>query len=293
MEVSGQREFLGNDVNLCSFCEDYDITTSAEGFCVECEVFTCHKCFIKHKGRKINQEHSLVKVEESKSAKATDTYEVCQQHSGDLIKLYCPTHDQVCCDECVVLHHNGCKLELVRDKAVAFQDSSHLNDLSRGIKQCIKQAQDSASLVENNNKLLSDLHEQFVRDIETFVEEIFKHVNTMKMDILNKGKDIMLKDTKRMDELNQEIDEFIAKISQQEDLFEAKRDQPNKLFVASISLKEELKESQKQLGLLKEKNTVTRYKFKRDQVLENILKERTVIGVITEQPEIGLYVLLF
>jgi hypothetical protein len=94
------------DATQCSFCEDFDITTCADGFCVECEVYFCNSCFVKHKGRKISRNHSLVRIDDSNPVTVGDTYETCPEHNEEFVKIYCPKHDQVGCAECIIVHHH-------------------------------------------------------------------------------------------------------------------------------------------------------------------------------------------
>jgi hypothetical protein len=168
MEESGQKLMKNKDATQCSLCEDFDLTTSADGFCVECEVYFCNSCFEKHKRRTISRNLSLVKNDDSNSVKITvdDTYDTCQQHKGEFVKVYCPKHDQVCCGECSVLYLNGCKLEFIRDKVAAFSTTRDSRNIIQEIARCKKEVEDSASLLVISIKQLAELYDQFVRDAD-------------------------------------------------------------------------------------------------------------------------------
>jgi hypothetical protein len=285
MEVSGQKLKKDKDATLCSLCEDFDITTCADGFCVECEVFFCNSCFVKHKGRKISRNHTLVSVVESNSVKITaeDTYDTCQQHKGEFVKFYCPKHDQVCCGECGVSNHNGCKLEFIRDKVAAFNTSLDSRDIKQEITRCKKEAEDSALLLVINRQQIAEFYEQFVRDVEAFADNVIERVNKMKSSVLNQAKEVMLNDRKKMADLQKQTDDLIAELSCQNNLLESKSNQPNKLFVASVQVKSCLKSSKENVDIVKKKNIVTQYKFKRDEILAESIKESKVIGLLIEQ----------
>ncbi|XP_060586661.1 uncharacterized protein LOC132742311 isoform X2 [Ruditapes philippinarum] len=287
MEVSGKTVLKNKNLKLCNFCEDFDVTTYADGFCLECEVYTCDTCFQKHKGRRINRNHSLVNVDESNSVKITvdDAYETCQFHKGELVKFYCSKHDQVCCGDCIVLNHNGCKIEFINNKAAAFENSQDNKTLIKDLNKCKRQAEDSLSLVAINRQQLSKLYEQFVRDVETFAEESIERLNLMKEKVLNQGKDVMLNDKRKLDDIQKEADDLIVEISNQSSLLESKKDQPNKLFAASLQVKPALKRTQHNIDILRKKNVVTEYIFKRDQTLEEMMKESKGIGLLLQQGE--------
>jgi hypothetical protein len=224
MEVPGQRETKDKNIKPCSFCEDYDITTNADGFCVECEVNICNSCFVKHKGRKNNRNHSLVSVDDSSSVKVMvgDTYETCQEHDGEFVKFYCPKHDQVGCGECGVLNHNECKLEFIRDKVAAFSTSQDSRDIIQEITRCEKEVEDSALLLVINRQQIVDIYEQFVRDVDAFADHVIERIQIMKTSVLNQAMEVMLNDKKQMDELQKQTDDLIAELSRQTNMLESK-----------------------------------------------------------------------
>jgi primosomal protein N'' len=286
MEVPGQKVTKDKNAKLCSFCDDFDITTYADGFCVECEVYFCNSCFVKHKARKISRNHSLVRVDDSNPVTETvgDTYETCQEHNKEFVKIYCPTHDQVGCAECIIVYHNGCKLELIRDKAAAYDNSQEFRNLRKEMNKCMKEAEYSLSLIESNRKQLTEFYEQFVSDVEAFTDHVIERIHTMKKKVLNQAKDIMLNDKRKMEDLHKDIDDLIAELTRQNNALDSKSDTPNNIFVASLQIKPELTRTQQNLDNFKSKNHVTQYKFLQDKILAQLITESKVIGMLIEQP---------
>ncbi|XP_060563772.1 E3 ubiquitin-protein ligase TRIM33-like [Ruditapes philippinarum] len=286
MEVPGQKVSKDKDAKLCCLCEDFDITTYADGFCVECEVYFCNSCFVKHKGRKISRNHSLVRVDDSNPVTVTvgDTYETCQEHNGEFVKFYCPKHDQVGCAECIIVYHNGCKLELIRSKAAAFENSQEYINFRKEMNKCMKEAEDSLSLIKSNRKQLTEFYEQFVCDVEAFTYHVIERINEMKKKVLNQANDIMLNDKRKMEHLQKDIDDLKAELTRQNNVLESKNDTPNNLFVASLQIKPELKKTQQNIDSFKNKNIVTHYKFMQDKILAQSITESKVIGMLVEQP---------
>ncbi|XP_060568729.1 E3 ubiquitin-protein ligase TRIM33-like [Ruditapes philippinarum] len=286
MEVPGQKLSKDEDAKLCCLCEDFDITTYADGFCVECEVYFCNSCFVKHKGRKISRNHSLVRVDDSNTVTVTvgDTYETCQEHIGEFVKFYCPKHDKVGCAECILVYHNGCKLEHIRDKAAAYDNSQEFRHLRKEMKKCMKEAEDSLSLIKSNRKQLNEFYEQFVSDVEAFTDHVIERIHKMKKKVLNQAKDIMLNDKRKTEDLQKDIDKLIAELTRQNIELESKSDTPNNLFVAAMLIKPELKKTQEHFETLRNKNHVTQYKFIEDKILAQTITESKVIGMLIEQP---------
>jgi hypothetical protein len=95
----------------------------------------------------------------------------------------------------------------------------------------------------------------------------------------------MLNDKKKMDDLQEQTDDLIAELSRQNIMLESKINQPNKFFVASLQVKSYLKKTKRNVDIVKKKNIVTQYKFKRDEKLAESIKESNVIGSLIELSE--------
>ncbi|KAJ8311218.1 hypothetical protein KUTeg_011230 [Tegillarca granosa] len=82
----------------------------AVSWCTVCNEALCTDCDHYHKAMKISQSHKIYSLEQKQSETRTiTTLEVCTQHEGEKMKLYCMDHKQACCAICVTVHHRKCE----------------------------------------------------------------------------------------------------------------------------------------------------------------------------------------
>ncbi|XP_053388543.1 E3 ubiquitin-protein ligase TRIM33-like, partial [Mercenaria mercenaria] len=287
MEVSGRKDCNKQD-KLCKPCEDRELATGADGFCMECEEYMCQTCFDSHKQWKICRGHTMTSSEGSMVTKERrDDFEKCNQHLNEFIKFYCPEHEQVGCGDCMILEHKTCKVEYIRDKASMFKESKDFIDLVKGAEKCHIEAKEVASSIRNNKIQVVDINRKFSGDVEMFKEEMFSHITKQTNAMLKKGEDVKATDMKKMDKLKNENEGLIDEISLLSELFNSLIDTPNKLFARSILQKPKLIRLREQLNNIKERNKITVYEFKRDGNLERSVKDCKQLGNIQTNRQIN------
>ncbi|XP_045182516.2 tripartite motif-containing protein 66-like [Mercenaria mercenaria] len=100
----------------CVTCAADSKNTEALYKCIECQVFYCVRCVAGHNKFTVN--HHVVDRKSEKfraGRKETPVYDssempkdVCQQHHGEVIKMYCGQHNIVCCTVCIAVQHRNC-----------------------------------------------------------------------------------------------------------------------------------------------------------------------------------------
>lgn len=90
----------------CTLCDEDDIITEAEYYCKKCCKQYCSTCQQVH--RKAHRQHSVLdrtEVEDWGAVSADLGVEVCPEHDGKEIEMYCVDDDQLCCSVCMSLMH--------------------------------------------------------------------------------------------------------------------------------------------------------------------------------------------
>lgn len=94
----------------CSLCERRGMHVKASKYCKECHVFMCDPCVNFHNEFPLNRRHELVddqgqfKALRQSQIKSFPT-ERCTIHPGELVNIFCGSHDVVCCSVCKALDH--------------------------------------------------------------------------------------------------------------------------------------------------------------------------------------------
>ncbi|XP_045183206.2 uncharacterized protein LOC123541717 [Mercenaria mercenaria] len=283
----GSEEFV--DIP-CKPCEDEGKYTASNGLCQECEENMCSTCFRHHKKGKFCKDHVLLDHRYGgsiqKGAGASDEgLEKCQQHLKELIKFYCPTHEQVGCGDCMILEHKPCKVEYIPEKATNFKDSKSFESVVKDVKGCNNQSQECLSAIQLNRNVAETVHAKFIDDAEAFRDEIVNHVNKLTADICAQATDIKSKNIIVFGKLEKEATDISHEIISMEETLQSQQDQPNKLFVASVQIKQKLKSLKEKLDENKKKNETTEYSFQRDNQLKNAVMRCNGLGLIQHCPD--------
>ncbi|XP_053388031.1 uncharacterized protein LOC123541731 [Mercenaria mercenaria] len=281
MEVSGRKVFNEDNNLLCKPCEESELSTRADGLCRECGEHMCKSCFDTHKKWKLNRGHTLTSSDETVTEKENaEDLEKCEQHFSELIKFYCPQHEQVGCGDCMILEHKACKVEYIRDKARVFKSSQEFETLVQGAEKYLSEAKEISSSIKKNKIQALDINEKFLKDVNMFKEELITHVNKMTNVILKQGENIRVKDMKSMDVLEKENEDLIIEISRLTEMFESQIDQPQKLFVSSVLQKPKLNQLREQLDSIQGRNKIESYEFQRNDNLERSVKDGKQLGSV-------------
>ncbi|XP_053388270.1 E3 ubiquitin-protein ligase TRIM33-like isoform X2 [Mercenaria mercenaria] len=274
MEVSGRKVF-------CKPCEESELSTRADGLCRECKEHMCKICFDTHKKWKLNRGHTLINsdVTVAKKEKAEDL-EKCDQHFSELIKFYCPQHEQVGRGDCMILEHKTCKVEYIPDKARVFKSSQEFKTMVQGAEKYLSEAKEISSSIKKNKKQALYINEKFLKDVNMFQEELISHVNKVTNAILKQGENIKMKDMKSMDVLEKENEDLIIEISRLTEMFETQNDQPQKLFVSSVLQRPKLNQLREQLDSIQGRNKIESYEFQRNNSLGRSVKDSKQLGSV-------------
>ncbi|KAH3749852.1 hypothetical protein DPMN_184367 [Dreissena polymorpha] len=144
----------------CGACESKHIETSAEFFCETCLKCFCQTCLYHHDQMFVN--HLTYGRGDSKKWPLTKTTEdlllKCDVHNSKTLQMFCQTHRQLCCSDCVLLNHRPCTnvaliSESVKNMSVDNRQLSNriqviiadLNTLNRSIETDIHLVEGSYS----------------------------------------------------------------------------------------------------------------------------------------------------
>ncbi|XP_060580657.1 uncharacterized protein LOC132737395 [Ruditapes philippinarum] len=275
MEVSEQKR------NYCAPCEKRKTTTFSDGFCSQCEEEMCLTCFDTHKQWKLNQSHTRVSSVEATSIKGNATsFDTCTKHLNEIIKFVCPEHSQVGCGDCMVISHKPCKVQFILEHSDGYKDSKHFKMLKKDIVKYNSEANTMLGSIKHNKDHVKDVNKKFSRDVKLYSDKIISLIRRHTDVMLKYGDDIMAADMKNLENIETENKRLVDETTGMLDTLQSDADQPYKLFISSMSYKQNLHFVHEQLERIKENNTIKSYDFKRDYKLEQLIKTCNKLGTI-------------
>jgi len=98
----------------CDICESGDPPANK---CTTCYNFLCEFCTQAHQRGRNTSSHSLLSLEEVKKmgSAAVAKPSLCNEHEGEVMKLFCETCEEAICRDCTIVKHRDHKYTFVKD----------------------------------------------------------------------------------------------------------------------------------------------------------------------------------
>ena len=99
---------------VCETCIEFGTTFPAEGYCLDCQEYLCLTCFNHHRTPRPFKHHLLKGKDDMprrpcRQIASNIVQKRCILHPDYNIVSYCQSHDQLCCESCILIGHRVCK----------------------------------------------------------------------------------------------------------------------------------------------------------------------------------------
>ena len=128
---------------FCTLCEQNDITRKAEVWCYECQDYLCSDCSRPHGVSRLSKRHNTVSIDEFRQIPdyIRSIKHVCIEHD-EQFDSFCPTHNQSCCRQCVLLDHKNCiNISLIEEALKTVDQTSRLSKIQQSVRDVIESIQ--------------------------------------------------------------------------------------------------------------------------------------------------------
>ncbi|CAC5370706.1 unnamed protein product [Mytilus coruscus] len=121
--------------DVCTLCEDDNVSSQAVTWCTECEVFLCMDCDKHHKKSRSSKYHKTMRIEDYHKLPAVmqDISSQCQEHDKKF-ELYCSFHACPCCVQCVTKHQKCQEIKPLSDILTQVRFSAPVQLLEKDLK---------------------------------------------------------------------------------------------------------------------------------------------------------------
>ncbi|XP_069140465.1 E3 ubiquitin-protein ligase Midline-1-like [Argopecten irradians] len=133
-----------SDAQFCEPCLRGNESNLAEVTCVECDEHLCKHCKIHHERSKPSATHHITSIS-GNVGQLAGVYEICHQHDGKPLELYCIDHSTMCCNTCVLVSHRQCnnvkpmKDVITKSKAKLHPVEAILKEVTEETKKMIEE----------------------------------------------------------------------------------------------------------------------------------------------------------
>lgn len=263
----------------CDPCLTADRNVEASGFCTECQENLCKACLDAHKRTKASRHHKLLGQARSTHAKGTCT-EQCQIHKTEVIMFFCPTHEAVGCNDCMIVDHMTCYIEYIPDICAGTTNSHEFQNTLQEVAKTICQADDITKGVQFAKSENKTMTEEAIRDIETFQKKITDRIELLTKTIIQQAQaERSSRDTNDDQVLNKAVQESTALTTIQTTMLHS---QTNNQDALAFTIMKQLQAKMKALNFqsIQAEQSIHKIKcsFEPNSILENALSSKDGLG---------------
>ncbi|XP_060591496.1 uncharacterized protein LOC132746392 [Ruditapes philippinarum] len=187
----------------------------------------------------------------------------------------------------MIFSHKPCKVEYILEHIDGYKDSKEFKMLQKEIETYDSEAKTISGSIKRNKDYIKDVNKKFALDVIIFRDEMIAHITKLSDAMLKYGDDIMAADMKKIENLEEENKRLVDETNGMRDTIQLDVDQPYKLFISSLSYKQNLHLVRDQLERIKANNTIETYDFLPDCNLEQLMKTCKQLGVMHKPNESG------
>ncbi|CAC5389065.1 TRIM56 [Mytilus coruscus] len=154
---------------ICMSCERIDVNKKSEAIsvCIDCCDTLCSNCLNCHRINKSSSNHEIVDI--SKQGIVLKSFKnICTEHKGKELELFCADHDLPCCATCVSVKHRKCENILVIDDAAKkFRETTSVYNIKTAVTTLLAEMEIN---LQSERKSLDKVQESAVSQLNTFNE---------------------------------------------------------------------------------------------------------------------------
>ncbi|XP_052778851.1 uncharacterized protein LOC128216330 [Mya arenaria] len=172
----------------CDACLVDKLSHTAEGYCLECNEYLCKSCIDAHRRVRVSRKHHIKHGNEIPRNKPKESLQSvaskCNLHADKQITAICISHNQLCCDQCVVLGHKVCAdVNSLSDASKDFIGSEDLKTTTDKLKNLQIAYTEKMKLAKKN---LNEVDVYYKKAIEEFKAEVdkIKQADTNKLNAI-------------------------------------------------------------------------------------------------------------
>ena len=170
---------------LCDNCDSED---TAENRCNECGIFLCQFCTESHKRSRSTKRHKILTIEELKSTvgpqKVAEKVR-CSKHEDEFTKLFCKTCLTTICRNCIIVGHQGHKVEFIEN--VAKEEKQQMIKNLDKVKQRKCRVAQGVVILKEFNERLETIKNSTLLEISEHFNELTKAIELRKSEMVKKA----------------------------------------------------------------------------------------------------------
>jgi len=288
-EVDGRKPGpagVGSAVMFCGPCGD----VKASSFCKDCHEYLCSSCTRCHERLDAIKHHQLLKGAQfpstyptrQKMASDSESFEKCNDHPLEDVKIFCKTHEALCCVACTAAMHEHCKKDYIPDIAQSYVTGAEYSKLQTDIQDLDQLGVQCQADIDRCMKKLDALNWDEVDKLKKYKKDIIEYLNKRETELIAEMQQLHGRDLSLLKDIQARLKTWQSDLSDAKAKLQSHQQSTYKLFITAkrtLALVYQLQES---LNDMQQQTKYQRYKLVKDPSMEKILTDKTGVATLKE-----------
>ncbi|CAC5386186.1 unnamed protein product [Mytilus coruscus] len=203
---------------VCDLCESRNLSNSAYIWCSVCEEGLCIDCSEYHRVSKLSKQHHTLPIDAYRKLPEfiRTLSKSCSLHEEPL-ELYCGTHQEPCCTECIATKHSLCRGTTLLSKTVkGIKDSEYLTSTNLRITDVKLYAEEMKQNRRENIERLKQQHVLVCTEVTRIKDETNKHLNNIEAKLVNEINELVMSETESCKNAESKMEDQLSKLQELE-----------------------------------------------------------------------------
>ncbi|KAJ8316021.1 hypothetical protein KUTeg_006035 [Tegillarca granosa] len=296
IERSAQVSASCEDEKWCGPCYSDNEKTLAVSWCIQCSETLCENC-VKYHRRFRKSKHEIISVDEmkkekTKPAQPLDVEEPCMKHTGEVLKVYCVSHKEMCCVICLATSHRKCEQISTFEEMVSTgsKKTEYVKNFAEHLDKLEEKTDKLRNKTDENLTTLNNRHDEISKKVTTAVQQAIDKLYHLRSSFLTTSKQMHKEESIKLTEAKERIEVFQQNVKKGKKLLKTVQEQgsPKQVFITTEKLKMQLKQHIDSLQTELNNASFIDYNLRTDDVIETIRNNLTSVVEVDINQTLGL-----
>ena len=264
----------------CGPCRD----KKASSFCKDCHEYLCSSCTSYHEKLGITKTHHLLKGDQfpsyypTRQNLASESFEKCNDHPLEDIKVFCTTHSTVCCFACSFAKHEHCKKDYILDIAQSYATGAEYTKLQADIQDLNQLGVLWQADIDRCMKEVDALNWREIDKLKKYRTHILEYLNRREKELIAEMQKLRDHDMSLLQDIQARLKTWQSDLSDAKAELQSHQQSSYKLFIAGKKTQNLVDRLQKALNDMQQQAMYQHYELLKDPCMEKLLTDKTSIA---------------
>jgi len=269
-------------VMYCGPCRNVQATS----FCKDCHEYLCSSCTRCHERLDAIKHHQLLtgatfpSLYPTRKRQTTEYFEKCNDHPQEDVKLFCKSHNTVCCVACSVGKHEDCKKEYIPDIAQGYTTGTEYSKLQSDIQDLHTLGVECQADIDRCLKEVNALNWGEVDKLKQYKTMINEYLNNREKELIAEMQQRCDRDTSLLQDIQARLKTWQSDFSDTRSKLHSHQQNSYKLFITVKRIQPLVDQLQKTLNDMQQQTKYQHYELVKDDRMEKILTDKTGIATV-------------